>query len=65
MQERIDKTLTFTDREYLPSGVNVFTNSLKILDTDKTKFFELNFFQMMKKHDETTSVQIWVVFVTL
>ena len=49
MQERIDKTLTFTDREYLPSGVNVFTNSLKILDTDKTKFFELNFFQNDEK----------------
>ena len=37
-------TLAFLEREYLSSGVNMLTNSLKILDTIKTEFFELIFF---------------------
>ena len=31
-------------REYFSSGVNMLTNSLKILDTSKREFFELIFF---------------------
>ena len=31
----------FTEGEYLSSGVNMLTNSLKISDTTKTKFFEV------------------------
>ena len=31
-------------------GVNVLTNSLKISDTIKTQFFELIFFQSVKKN---------------
>ena len=38
-----------TDREYLSSGVNMLTNSLKISDTTKTEFFELVFFQSDQK----------------
>ena len=34
----------FTEREYLSSGVNMLTNSLKTLDTTKTEFFERIFF---------------------
>ena len=33
--------LAFTEREYLSSGVNMLTNSLKIYDTTKREFFEL------------------------
>ena len=39
----------FTEREYLSSGVNILTNSLKILDTTKTEFFEMIFIQSHQK----------------
>ena len=39
----------FTETEYLSSGVNMLTNSLKISDTTKTEFFELIFFQSDQK----------------
>ena len=42
-------TLTFPEREYLTSGVNMLRNSLKISGTTKTEFFELKFFQIDKK----------------
>ena len=42
-------TLTFTDREDPSSGFNMLTNSLKISDTTKTDFFELNFFEWHQK----------------
>ena len=42
-------TLAFTEREFLSSGVNMVTNSLKILDNTKTEFFELIFFQSDQK----------------
>ena len=32
-------TLAFTEREYLSSGVNMLTGSLKIYDTTKKEFF--------------------------
>ena len=32
------QTLAFTETEYLPLGVNMLTNSLKISDTTETKF---------------------------
>ena len=35
--------------EYLSSGVNMLTNTLKISDTTKTEFLELKFFQIDKK----------------
>ena len=41
--------LPFTDREYFSSGVNMLTNSLKISDTTKTKFFELISFHIEQK----------------
>ena len=34
----------FIEREYVSSGVNILTNSLKISDTTKTEFFELKLF---------------------
>ena len=34
-----------TDREYLSSGVNMLTNSLKISDITKTEFLKLVSFQ--------------------
>ena len=39
----------FTETEYLSSGVNMLTNSLKISDTTKREFFELMFFQSDQK----------------
>ena len=39
------RTLTFTGREYLSLGVNMPTNSLKILDTTEREYFELKLFQ--------------------
>ena len=41
----LHQTLVFTKGEYSSSGVNMLTNSLKILDTTKREFFELIFFQ--------------------
>ena len=38
------ETLVFTERQYLSSGVNMLTNSLKISDTTKNEFFEMIFF---------------------
>ena len=35
----------FTEREYLLSGVNDLTSSLKISDTTKREFFELSFLE--------------------
>ena len=46
---RLCQTLTFTEREYLSAGVNTLTNSLKISDATKTKFFELKLFQSDQK----------------
>ena len=37
--------MPFIEKEYLSSGVNILTNSLKILDTRKTDIFELKFSQ--------------------
>ena len=39
----------FIEREYLSSGVNMLTNSLKISDTTKTEFLQLIFFQTDQK----------------
>ena len=47
--EMVALTRTFTEREYLSSGVNMLTNSLKISDTSKTEFLELIFFQNAQK----------------
>ena len=52
------QTLAFTETEYLSSGVNMLTNSLKISDTTKTEFFELISFQSDQKNDKNTAVQI-------
>ena len=41
--------LTFTEREYLSSRFSMLTNSLKISDTTKTKFFEQKLFQSDQK----------------
>ena len=57
--------MTFTDREYLSSGVNMLTNSVKISDTTKTEFSKLTFFQIHKKNGKTTAVKISDVFRTL
>ena len=40
----------FTETEYLSSGVNMLTNSLKISDTTKKEFLELIFFQSDQKN---------------
>ena len=40
----LGQALTFTEREYFSSGVNMLTNGLKISDTTKTEFFELILF---------------------
>ena len=45
---RLNLTLTFPEREYLSSRVNMLTNSLKISDPGKKEFFELEFFQIDK-----------------
>ena len=45
-------------REYFSSDVNMWTNSLKILDITKTNFFELISFENDKKYDKETAVQI-------
>ena len=37
--------LSLLRREYLPSGVNVLTNSLKILHSTNIDFFQLNYVQ--------------------
>ena len=47
--EMVALTRTFTEREYLSSGVNMLTNSLKISDTSKTEFLELIFFKSEPK----------------
>ena len=39
----------FIEREYVSSGVNILTNSLKISDTTKTEYFRLKFFHIDKK----------------
>ena len=39
----------FTEREHLPSGVNMLTKSLKISDTTKTKFTEVVYFHSDQK----------------
>ena len=39
----------FTETEYLSSGVNMLTNSLKISDTTKTEVLELISFQSYQK----------------
>ena len=52
-------------REYLPSGGNVLTNGLKILDTTKAHIFELKSSQSDEKSDKTTAMQISVVIGTL
>ena len=41
--------LAFTDREYLPSGLNMLTNSHNIIDTTKAEFLELIFFESDQK----------------
>ena len=43
------KLLAFTEQEYLSSGVNMLTNSLKISDTNKKEFFELIFLHIDQK----------------
>ena len=43
------QTLSFTEREYLSSRFSMLTNSLKISDTTKTKFFEQKLFQSDQK----------------
>ena len=55
-------TRAFTEREYLSSGVNKLTNSVKISGTTKTEFLELIFFHNDKKYDKNTAVQIYAVF---
>ena len=41
--------LTILQRKYLSSGVNMLTNSLKIIDTSKTLFLKIIFFQSDQK----------------
>ena len=43
------KTLAFTEREYMSSGVNMLTNGFKISDTTETEPFELILFQSDEK----------------
>ena len=38
----MDQKVWILRREYLPSGVNVLTNSLKIWDVTKADFLQLN-----------------------
>ena len=59
------ETLAFTEREYLSSGVNMLTNSLKVSDTTKTEFLRSFYFRLMKKYEENTDVKIYGVFRTL
>ena len=42
-------TLAFTEREYLSSGINMLTSNLKIFETTKTEFLELDIFQSDQK----------------
>ena len=50
----------------MSSGVNIFTNNLKISDTTKTECVELIFFQRSQKIvKKNTAVQIYAVFRTL
>ena len=49
----------------MSSGVNMLTNSHKILDTTKTEFFELVSFQNDKNNDKNTAMHIYAVFRTL
>ena len=41
--------LLIAEREYLSSGVNMLTNILKIIDTTKTLFFDLIYFESDQK----------------
>ena len=43
------KTRFYWEREYLLSGANMLTNSVKITDTTKTEFLELISFQSDQK----------------
>ena len=55
-----------TDREYLSSGVNMLTNSLKISDTTKREFFELIIFQSNEKiRQKYCRADLWSVSDTL
>ena len=40
-------------REYLSSGVNVLTNSVKISDVTKAAFFQLNIFRILGKREKS------------
>ena len=46
------ETPAFNEREYLSSGVNMLTSSVKISDTTKKTFFELILFQTDQKISE-------------
>ena len=43
-------------REYLSSGVNVLTNSLKISYMTKADFFQLNYLEFLEKEKSSGAV---------
>ena len=47
--ELVTLNTSFIEREYLTSGVNMLTNSLKISDTSKKQYLDLIFFQSDQK----------------
>ena len=50
---------------YLPSAVNVLTNTPKISSVTRETFFESTSLRMMKKHDKSALMEISQVFGTL
>ena len=79
MEQKIDKIFSFLDncvcigsrsfpqfqREYLPSVVNVVTNTPKILHITKRDTFQISFPQSERKDDKIALMQIPQVFGTL
>ena len=51
-------------QEYLSSGVDVLTNSLKISNKTKADFFQLNLFRVHGKIENSGAVLISTVFGT-
>ena len=54
--------LSLLQRKYLSSGVNMLTNSLKILDITNRDIFKLNFPQRNEEYDRSAVMQISQVF---
>ena len=52
-------------REYLPSALNVLTNSPKTSYMTKRDILQLNFCESHEKNDKSALLQLWAVFETI